>query len=183
MLTSVRVTRVHSGLRRKNRERKRDRLWRCTVLTTSATAPWLLTCKSQPGICYCLKTRTHKYIQTHTYIHTERDKGLRFAHPEIPQGTQRLGSWGKNGWMDGWMDGRREDRMTGWQNRVKDTLQYYVTARQAHQGLGEPRGREQGKEGEESLRGIKRSNICGFFFLWLPSHGQWWEERQWESGM
>lgn len=43
--------------------------------------------------------------------------------------------------MDRWMDGRRDDRMTGWQNRLKDTLQYSVTAQQTHRGLRESVGR------------------------------------------
>ena len=187
MLTSVRVTRVHSALRRKRREGKKDSLWSCTVLTTSATAPWLLTCKSQPGICYCLKTRTHKYIQAHTYRHTWREiRVYVLAIQKSQWGCRDLWGWGgdwMDGWMDGWMDCRREDRMTGWQNIVKDTLQYYVTAWKARQGLREPGGRWERKQGEEIQRGSERSNICGFSFLWLPSHGQWWEERQLEPKM
>lgn len=71
--------------------------------------------------------------------------------------------------MDRWMDGRRDDRMTGWQNRLKDTLQYSVTAQQTHRGLRESVGRRkkgERRQGDESWRS-RRSNICEFFFSFL----------------
>ncbi|KAG7486396.1 hypothetical protein JOB18_030880 [Solea senegalensis] len=51
--------------------------------------------------------------------------------------------------------------MTEWQNRVKDTLQYCVTARWTHRGLkGAKSKKRKEKQGKES----NRSNICVFLF-------------------
>ena len=81
------------------------------------------------------------------------------------------GSWGRGAQMDGWMDGRREDRMTGWQNRVKDTLQYYVTARRAHKGPREPRGRE--KKKKIGRRKPEKQEVKHLWFLFSLASITW----------
>jgi len=97
----------------------------------------------------------------------ERDMGLCFGHPEIPQGTVEtweLGGGGAGGRMDGQMAGRGEDRMTGWQNRVKDTLQYYVTARRAHQGERESQEEDRRKTGRRKPEWKREVKHLWFLF-------------------
>ncbi len=166
MLTSVRV---HSELRRKNSERKRDRLWSCIVLTTSATAPWLLTCKSQPGICYCLKTRTHKHTLTHT--HTQREIRVHaLAIQKSHRGHTDLGAGGRtDGWTDGWMVGEK----TGWQDdktelRTRSSTMWQLGRPTREWGSGEEDGKEnrEKKAGEETRGQTSVGSLfCGFHHM------------------
>lgn len=131
--------------------------------------PWLLTCESQPGICYSVESRTQ--IKTNTHLWPSR----RRPYPASPPWGH--GDWGAEGGTDGrtdgWMDCGGEDRMTGWQNRVKDTLQYYVTAWQAHQGPRELRGRRGINREEKKKKARGQTSVVSF---WLPTRDPWWEK-------
>lgn len=75
-----------------------------------AATTWLLTWKSQLGICSHLQ-QAQKHIHLSTQM--KGNEGLLFGHPEIPQELWRLqdSEW-VNERMDGWLERRQNDRMT-----------------------------------------------------------------------
>lgn len=144
MLTSVRVSSTQTAKKKEQRgnECRVGQSWHLQMLhgcsPVNPNLAFVIVSKKNPK-----KTKlTHKYLRIHTWIHTWREiRVYALASQKSPRGTETWEMWEE--WMDRWTVGEK----TGWQNdkTVKDTLQYYVTAQQIHQGLREAWGRWENK--------------------------------------
>lgn len=98
-------------------------------------------------------------------MHTERNTNTQDGRYNFKFGPVMPGALRDLGRTDGWMIDRWTVRKkTGWQNRLKKMLQYYVTAWQA----ARDRRRWEHKTWE------RRSRVVS---VWLQTYGQWTESH------